>query len=73
MFVQGMNFKSQWSVQHNSDLLFWEIAIPVMIVVVIIFFWSELGRAFERLQKRMRIEKVNLDPPLSPLLPVRWA
>lgn len=27
----GMNFEAMWSVQHNSDLLFWEIAIPVMV------------------------------------------
>ena len=64
-----MNFEAMWSVQNNSDLLFWEIAIPMMTFVVIIFFWSELNRAFERLQKRMqhkKIDKVSRDP--SPLL-----
>jgi len=55
----GMNFEAMWSVQHHSDLLFWEIAIPMMIVIVIIFFWSQFDRAFERLRKRIQIEKIK--------------
>ena len=56
-----MNFEAMWSVQHHSDLLFWEIAIPMMVFVVIIFFWSDFDRAFERLKKRMQIKKVSLE------------
>ena len=48
-----------WSVQHNSDLLFWEIAIPTMIVIITIFFWSEFGRMFERLRKRLQHKKID--------------
>lgn len=64
MFAQGMNFEAMWSVQHNSDLLFWEIAIPMMIVVITIFFWSEFGRMFERLEKRLQRKKI--DKVISP-------
>ncbi|KAJ3774137.1 hypothetical protein FB446DRAFT_493489 [Lentinula raphanica] len=32
--TQGMNFQFMWSVQQNSDVLFWEIAITVMLVVI---------------------------------------
>jgi len=55
----GMNFEAMWSVQQNSDLLFWEIAIPMMVVIVIIFYWPAFGRMFERLRKTMQRKKIN--------------
>ena len=74
MFVQGMNLKSTWSVQQSSDLLFWEIAIPMTAVIVTVFFWSEFDRAFERLKKKMqqkKIDRVSLDStPLAPPCPL---
>jgi len=60
-----MNFTSMWSVNEHSDLLFWEIAIPMMVVIVTIFFWAEFGRMFNRLKKRMlhkKIDKVSTGP-----------
>jgi hypothetical protein len=54
-----MNFEAMWSVQQNSDVLFWEIAIPMMVVVVTIFFWSEFGRMFERLKRKMQHKKID--------------
>lgn len=56
-----------WSVHGRSDILFWEIAIPMMVVIVTVFFWAEFGRMFERLKKRMqhkKIDKVSTDPLL---------
>jgi Mg2+ and Co2+ transporter CorA len=63
MVIQGMNFEAMWSVNKHTDLLFWEIAIPMMILIVIIFFWSEFGRMFERLRKRMQYKKIDKVSP----------
>ncbi|TBU26615.1 hypothetical protein BD311DRAFT_725745 [Dichomitus squalens] len=55
----GMNFDPMWSVQNNSDLLFWEIAIPVMLAVVPLFLWGDLKRMGHYLDKRLRRHKIN--------------
>jgi len=55
----GMNFESMWSVQSNSDVLFWEIAIPMMIVTITAFFWADFGRMIHRLKKRMQHKKID--------------
>ena len=37
----------------------------MMIFIVVIFFWAEIGRMFKRLKKRMqnkKIDKVSTDP-----------
>ena len=68
MMFQGMNFDFMWSVHGRSDILFWEIAIPMMVVIVTVFFWAEFGRMFKRIKKRMqhkKIDKVSTDS-LSP-------
>ncbi|KAL0575761.1 hypothetical protein V5O48_006204 [Marasmius crinis-equi] len=44
----GMNFDPMWSVQQNSDILFWEIAIPMMAIVVPLFVWPDIKRALAR-------------------------
>lgn len=57
-----MNFTPMWSVNANSDLLFWEIAIPVMMVVIPLFLWSDfrrMGRYFEKRFQSRRIKKVR--------------
>ena len=64
MLSQGMNFDFMWSVHGKSDILFWEIAIPMMIFIITVFFWAEFGRMFKRLKKRMqhkKIDKVSTD------------
>ena len=63
-----MNFEHMWSVNSHSDLLFWEIALPMMAVTITIFFWRDFGRMAHRLKKRMqhkKIDKVSADPLLS--------
>ncbi|KAG6820662.1 hypothetical protein H0H93_013513 [Arthromyces matolae] len=49
----GMNFEAMWSVNLHSDLLFWEIALPVMAVVVPMFMWSDIVELWHYVQKKM--------------------
>ncbi|KAI0028013.1 hypothetical protein K488DRAFT_59781 [Vararia minispora EC-137] len=58
----GMNFHTMWSLT-NSDLFFWELAIPIMAVVVPLFMWSDIKRMALYVKKRMlarRIVKQNV-------------
>jgi len=55
----GMNFDFMWSIHGRSDLFFWEIAIPMMTVIITVFFWAEFGRMFRRLKKRMQNKKID--------------
>ncbi|RPD82705.1 hypothetical protein L226DRAFT_476045 [Lentinus tigrinus ALCF2SS1-7] len=55
----GMNFEPMWSVNENSDLLFWEIAIPVMIVVIPLFLFSDFKRMGHYIEKRLRRHKIK--------------
>lgn len=47
-----MNFDPMWSVQQNSDVLFWQIAIPVMFAVITSFTYPDLVRMVEQFNQR---------------------
>jgi len=54
----GMNFESMWSVHNgHSDVLFWEIALPVMAVVLPIFIIPDIKRMIHYVQKRILTKK----------------
>ncbi|KAL1741279.1 hypothetical protein HDZ31DRAFT_76292 [Schizophyllum fasciatum] len=48
----GMNFTEFWSVNNNSDLFFWELAIPIIVAVTTVFMWGDFVRIGHYLQKR---------------------
>ncbi|KAK7032805.1 magnesium-like protein [Favolaschia claudopus] len=54
----GMNFEQMWSVHGHSDILFWEIAIPVMAVVLPIFIVPDIKRMIHYIQKRVLTKKI---------------
>ncbi|KAH9923191.1 uncharacterized protein BXZ73DRAFT_91487 [Epithele typhae] len=49
----GMNFDPMWSVMENSDLLFWEIALPLMAVVIPLFLFNDFKRMAHYIEKRL--------------------
>jgi Mg2+ and Co2+ transporter CorA len=49
----GMNFGQMWSVQNNSDLLFWIIAIPVCAVIIPAFLYKDIKRMKHYMQKKV--------------------
>ncbi|KAL4250316.1 CorA metal ion transporter (MIT) family protein [Abortiporus biennis] len=56
----GMNFDNMWSIMHgHSDAVFWYIAIPLMVVVVPIFTWGDIGRMAHYISKRFRQHRVK--------------
>ncbi|PPQ66055.1 hypothetical protein CVT24_000237 [Panaeolus cyanescens] len=48
----GMNFEFMWSVKKNSDLLFWEIAIPILLVTIPIAMLVDIRRLWHYMQKK---------------------
>ncbi|KAJ7684765.1 hypothetical protein DFH06DRAFT_1156563 [Mycena polygramma] len=47
----GMNFTAMWSVNNNSDLLFWIIALPLMGVIVPMFLYSDIKSLINYMHK----------------------
>ncbi|THU96871.1 hypothetical protein K435DRAFT_819335 [Dendrothele bispora CBS 962.96] len=55
----GMNFTPMWSVQQNSDLLFWKIALPLMAVVVPLSLSSDIKRAYQYLTQKKQSDRAS--------------
>jgi Mg2+ and Co2+ transporter CorA len=55
----GMNFESMWSVKEHTDLLFWEIAIPVMAILIPLFTWSDLVKMYHYGQKKVWAKRLD--------------
>ncbi|EKM61657.1 uncharacterized protein PHACADRAFT_248392 [Phanerochaete carnosa HHB-10118-sp] len=56
----GMNFSSMWTIDHgHTDVVFWIIALPLMVIVVPIFLWSDLGRIFHYMKKKVSQRKLK--------------
>ncbi|KAH9486074.1 Cobalt/magnesium transport protein CorA [Psilocybe cubensis] len=53
----GMNFSSMWSVDKHTDLLFWEIAIPIMVVTLPLALWGDLKKFWHYIHKRSAATK----------------
>ncbi|KIJ20331.1 hypothetical protein PAXINDRAFT_127039 [Paxillus involutus ATCC 200175] len=53
----GMNFDPMWSVNFHSDALFWQIAVPVMAVIVPVFMWPDIKRIAHYTEKRFAARK----------------
>ena len=53
----GQNFATMWSVQQNSDVLFWYIAIPVQAVIVMYLMRGMIGRLGRRLELKLWVRK----------------
>ncbi|KAF8983972.1 hypothetical protein BDQ17DRAFT_750646 [Cyathus striatus] len=52
----GMNFHDMWSIR-GSDILFWEIALPLVAFVIPMFLWPDFQRVFYYLQKRINTKR----------------
>ncbi|KAH7104853.1 hypothetical protein BKA62DRAFT_427616 [Auriculariales sp. MPI-PUGE-AT-0066] len=49
----GMNFATMWSVQNNSDLLFWKIGIPMLVVIAPLFVAADIVRGIHKIKKML--------------------
>ncbi|KAJ7168070.1 magnesium transporter [Mycena crocata] len=56
----GMNFKEMWSVNNNSDLLFWIIALPLMGIIVPMFLYADIKRLVHYIKKVMAARRAVL-------------
>ncbi|QRV73040.1 CorA-like magnesium transporter protein [Ceratobasidium sp. AG-Ba] len=56
----GMNFHVMHSVQDHSEAMFWEIAGPVMFVVIGLFLWPDIARLIHFLKKRAATKRFDV-------------
>ncbi|KAH7343946.1 hypothetical protein B0J17DRAFT_644634 [Rhizoctonia solani] len=55
----GMNFRDMPSVQEHSETMFWEIAGPVMFVVIVAFLFPDIQKLAHLIKKRMATRKFD--------------
>ncbi|KAJ6547185.1 hypothetical protein B0H19DRAFT_954439 [Mycena capillaripes] len=56
----GMNFTAMWSVNNNSDLLFWIIALPLMGAIIPMFLYSDIKSLVHYVHKVMLARRAVL-------------
>lgn len=54
----GMNFTEMWSVHGNSHILYWEIALPIMVILVPLFVAPDIRRVVRYVEKRAMTRRV---------------
>ncbi|CAE7123085.1 unnamed protein product [Rhizoctonia solani] len=55
----GMNFETMDSVKKHSESMFWEIAGPVMFVVIVAFMFPDIQKLVHLIKKRMATRKYD--------------
>lgn len=55
----GMNFQPFWAINNNSDLFFWELAIPILLVIIPAFTLPDIRRLIHYAQKKWAARKVE--------------
>jgi len=55
----GMNFDPFPAVNNHSDILFWEIALPVLAVIVPLFMYSDIVKVYHYGQKKIWTKKLD--------------
>ncbi|KZT56113.1 hypothetical protein CALCODRAFT_497809 [Calocera cornea HHB12733] len=62
----GMNFQQMNSLV-GSDLFFWEVALPVMFVITVMFTWNDIVKMYRAFSRSRRFdsvkERLKLMPP----------
>ncbi|KDN48129.1 hypothetical protein RSAG8_03145, partial [Rhizoctonia solani AG-8 WAC10335] len=59
----GMNFEGMPSVKEHSEAMFWEIAMPVMVVIVGTFLYPDIQRIKHFLKKRAATKQFDVKQP----------
>lgn len=54
-----MNFQPMPAVDNHSDVLFWQIAVPVMAVVLPFALWGDIAKMFRYLSKNKLLARVE--------------
>ncbi|CAA7264908.1 unnamed protein product [Cyclocybe aegerita] len=50
----GMNFKHFWSVNNNSDLFFWILALPTFVLTILVSLFSDMKKAVKYFRSAAR-------------------